>query len=235
MLNLLKPLRFIAKSRASLLNPLGAVLYFPGQPGTGGTITDYSGQGVTGTLTGTTWTNLGTGLWVLSYDGVDDGIITNLTAFPTTAFTLLAWVKGTGAFNGYVFGRLNSSWAAGSNGDVGYPMSTTSMGLYGKWGGVERDYQTTIASTAGVWYLVGGTWDGATVTNYRNGAAIGTPAAEAWAFNASSLALYIGRRQLDGSKAPFAGDIALPRVWNTALSGSEINRIYNTERWLFGV
>ncbi len=51
--------------------PANCVLHLTGYPPGGATITDFSGQGNHGTITGATWVRLPSGLWVLSFDGDD--------------------------------------------------------------------------------------------------------------------------------------------------------------------
>lgn len=46
-------------------------LYLPGHPGVGSTITDFSGNGYDGSITGATWRKLPNGLPYLSFDGND--------------------------------------------------------------------------------------------------------------------------------------------------------------------
>lgn len=52
--------------------PDGCVLYLPGEPGSGATITDVSGQENDGTITGATWVRTAQGLQGLDFDGIDD-------------------------------------------------------------------------------------------------------------------------------------------------------------------
>jgi len=50
----------------------GLVLYLPFMEGTGSSVHDLSKYHNNGTITGATWTQLPSGIWVLSFDGVDD-------------------------------------------------------------------------------------------------------------------------------------------------------------------
>lgn len=81
-----------------LVPPSGAVLYLPGLPGVGSTITDYSGQGNDGTIVGATWKTLGSGLPYLDFDADDDKVtITDATSiqniFDSPGGTVLAWIR----------------------------------------------------------------------------------------------------------------------------------------------
>ena len=53
---------------------IGTVLYMPGLPGAGSRIYDRSPYGNNGTITGATWKRRPSGLWGLSFDGVDDRV-----------------------------------------------------------------------------------------------------------------------------------------------------------------
>lgn len=69
-------------------------VWYPGQDDPqSSTIRDRSGEGNDGTLVGTTWKRLGTGLWVNRFDGTDDVITVTLANNVAPPFTLNIWAK----------------------------------------------------------------------------------------------------------------------------------------------
>jgi len=71
----------------------GLVLYLPFMEGTGSSVHDLSKYHNNGTITGATWTQLPSGIWVLSFDGVDDYVeVPNHNALKL-ARAFVAWVN----------------------------------------------------------------------------------------------------------------------------------------------
>ena len=84
----------VTVSMADLME--GLVAYWPLDDGSGGTVSDASGNGHDGVLeSGVTWTNeskMGTG--ALSFDGVDDRIIVeSFDVDGGSGITIAAWIK----------------------------------------------------------------------------------------------------------------------------------------------
>ena len=79
--------------------PANCVLYLPGYPPMGTTITDHSGQATpnNGTITGATWTRLPNGLWYPSFDGDDKINVSHATSIDidTEDFSVGAWANLT--------------------------------------------------------------------------------------------------------------------------------------------
>ncbi len=91
----------------------GSVLYYPGYPGTGATIRDFSGQGNHGTIVGATWKKNAQGLWYIEHDGSASYIDTGAT-FQSTfrgSFTLKIWVRLDDGQSGlqFLLGSLNAA------------------------------------------------------------------------------------------------------------------------------
>ena len=122
-------------------------------------------------------------------------------------FTLTNY-NGTGATNGIAVGFYNSVWNLTS------PFTTT----------------------PGTWYQVVGTFDGTTLSQYNNGT-LGNAITAIGASSSNSGAIMLGRRW-DGavqSQWLFPGDIAIVRLYNTALSSEQVAQNFNSTRGRFGL
>jgi hypothetical protein len=75
-----------------------------------------------------------------------------------------------------------------------------------------------------MWTHVAATFDGANLSLYINGAASGSQGASASTIPVGPRSLRIGADSSGGSN--FNGQIDEPRVWNRALSASEISSIF---------
>jgi hypothetical protein len=177
------------------------------------------------------WVQLSSGLWVLNFDGSNDYIDcgTNASVYPLV-LTFSLWLSPSSVpFSGYprAFtnasdGGLNGFGINGTNGnsyvDIYFANGTTGYG----------NPSTTLVANA--WYFIAGTFDGTNYVIYQNNTIRGT-AAGGIAKDAANH-LYIGRAQ---SGSTWNGRIALPKLWNYALSQSQINRLFDMERGWFNV
>jgi hypothetical protein len=181
-----------------------------------------------GTTSGVTWVQLSSGLWVISCDGsdyIDCG--TNASVYPLV-LTFSLWISPSSvpfagyprAFTNASDGGLNGFGINGSNGNsyVDIYFATGSTG-YGN---------ASTALVANAWYFIAGTFDGTNYVIYQNNTIRGT-AAGGIAKDAANH-LYIGRAQ---SGSTWNGRIALPKLWNYALTAAQIRDIYDAERNLF--
>jgi hypothetical protein len=215
------------------------VLWLPGQDDAySSTIRDRSGKGNHGTLTGTTWTRLSTGIWSSKFNGTTNYInCTNAASLNLTA----AWTIG-GWFNSNsltaeqdIIARRNAAGA----GPYTLEICDPDGGITVAWNNGGWRITATAGSlyTTGKWYFLIATWDGTYVKIYLNGALVKTSAdlsATPPTSNATEPTL-IGARILGTIQAPMNGSLDLIRVHNTALAASTIANNYNQERSLFGV
>ncbi len=212
------------------------VLWMPGQDDPqSATIRDRSGSRNNGTITGATWSRLGSGLWTLDFASgnfVDCGNGSSLN-FTTSDFSLEAWINLTSAAtNPTIFCRglhLTDGYFAYINTNRGINFLTEQSG----------DAQNTVAANATItlatWTHLLITRDGATVKMYKNGVEV-TYATVGVHTNptTSTRNFRIGILD-DEASQPFVGKIALPRVYNTALTAANAGQHYQRERFLFGV
>jgi len=204
----------------------GLVGYWPLSEATSGTCTgsvfDLSGNGNKGACTNSpTFT---TGPWAgsgaLSFNAASSQFV-NISYSPSLALagahSVFAWVYTSGS------GRTVVYADAGSN--EGYALFISSGNIEVDFGTGSTYYFHTFSQIvpANTWALVGYTFDGTTLTAYING--IGqsvTPGITIAAYTSSSA---IGRWS-QGGPSYFNGAIADVRIYNYALSSSEVTQLY---------
>ena len=97
--------------------------------------------------------------------------------------------------------------------------------------------QTTVTSLTAlplnVWYHVCATYDGATMILYVNGVISNTLASTQGIGTPATFPMYVGR--MGAGALSFYGDIGLGRIYNRALSQSEISQNFNATRRRFGI
>jgi glucose/arabinose dehydrogenase/fibronectin type 3 domain-containing protein len=198
--------------------PVGLVAGYSFDAGSGTTVSDVSGSGNTGTITGAMWTNGKYG-GALAFDGA--GAVVRIPAAPSlnlgTAMTLAAWIQPTAAQSGWrtIMQReteayfLNASNGSGTNVPAGG--ATT--------GGDTTVVTGTSTAPVGVWTHVAMTYDGSSLRLYVNGTLVRTTGAGG-AVQTTANPLWIGGNSPYGEH--FAGLIDEARVYNRALSATEI-------------
>lgn len=177
---------------------------------------------------------------VMSFDGVNDYVDCGQPAKlgnSLTGFTAATWVKpaiNQGSLileNGTGF-TSNTFYIAQEN------SNQFSFEVYGLTG-----YDAIIASNfnpyqTNVWYYLVGVWlSGQNVKLYINGtldpaAPFGSSTIQNTLINGNSN-LWVGRRP--GGSFPFSGNIAMVKLYDRALSQSEITQNYNTTKGRFGL
>jgi hypothetical protein len=204
----------------------GLVAHWNFDEGSGAVAHDGSGHGHDGSIYGATWTD-GACAQALDFDGVDDYV--DVVPFPqfgsTQPFSLCAWIRRTsvGGEEPYILNNMDSSHAGiglSSDGD------TTFVTVGGADGGPGQatawDYEN-IAD--GKWHFIVGTYDGSALVLYVDGE---------WRAANSSFSSYTGSdwnmnigRMEQGARYYFDGSIDEARIYDRALSESEILEIYD--------
>lgn len=211
---------------------LGSLLYLPGLPGSGSKVYDRSPYGNSGTITGATWTKLPSGIWCLSFDGIDDVVdCGNSACFNvTSALTVVAWINPVG-WGGGTYGRILSkgvitAWA------FFLSMTTAEMRFYGaSMGSAIQSNPNVIALNK--WQQVGITYNKANVRFYVNGVYQGGDAlSQPLGTNIQNL--LVGSESEVADRC-FNGNIALVRVLNRPWTTLEFQNSFNREKHLFGV
>ena len=212
--------------------PSGLVAAYAFSEGSGTTVADLSGNNLTGTIQGATWTTGGMYGSALSFNGttsyVDLGNPTQLQL--TSSMTIEAWVKAAAnpADDGQIVAKANnnSGWQLKTTPDTG--PQTFGIAVSGSSTGNTQRYSTTTRAL-NTWYHVAGVYDATakTLSTYvngvlSNGSLVGTiPASQ---FN-STVNANIGRRT---NGYYFNGVIDEVRIYNRALSVAEIQSDMNS-------
>jgi len=208
--------------------PTGLIGYWNFNEGSGTTANDSSGNSNIGTLTnGPSWTTgkLGGGL---NFDGVDDKVLVGDTAsldISTSALTLSAWIYTDGTDTRqfpYIMGKVNTT-----NNYVLYISNTAFSAALGVNAGNILTNCAKTSFTHNQWNLVTATYDGANISIYINGTLKGT-CAKTGVMVPNNDPFIIGDKG-NGVNNPnsFKGKIDEVRVYNRALSSSEITTLYN--------
>jgi chitodextrinase len=205
--------------------PAGPVAAYAFSEGAGTTTADASGNGITGTINGATWTTGGRYGDALFFNGASSYVnLGNPAPLQLTgSMTVEAWVIATGtpADDGQIVAKSNGfGWQFKTSPDTG--VRTFAVGVSPNSTSLVQRYSKTVLSL-NTWYHVAGVYNAAaqTLDIYVNGVLddgvlSGTvPGAQ---FN-SSLSALIGRRS-DGFY--FAGTIDEVRIYSQALSAAAI-------------
>jgi hypothetical protein len=208
---------------ASAATNLGA--YWHLDESAGALATDSSGNANHGTVNGPARV-AGRFSRSLRFDGVDDSVnfARSATLEPATV-TVEGWVRGTNPGN---FKHIVSQGA--------YLCEVASYGLYTGNGGVAfyvsngSDDQLAVSPQApatvwdGAWHHVAGTYDGARVRLFVDGAEVGTgtPATIPIGYGLPNPAGQLGAFGGGPCVLNWAGDLDEPRIWRRALSAQEI-------------
>ena len=181
----------------------------------GTTVTDATGRGHTGTITGATRTTTGKNGRALSFNGTSNSVsIPDANDLDlTTGMTLEAWVdptNNTGWRSALIKERSGDlSYALYSGGDTTplATITTTGASGYGEAAGPAGS-----APPNNTWTHLAGTYDGTTLKLYRNGTLISSST------RAGSIAVGTGPLKLGGNAIWgewFAGQLDDVRVYNT--------------------
>ena len=218
-------------------NEAGLVAYYPLNKGSGQIGVDATVNGNSGVLGSTTsvedndphWESDLTGTpepqYALRFDGANDLI--RVADSPlldmTAAVTVEAWINPTTISStkdqDRVFSKDSNMELMLSSGDTGCSYGTSGQVQWRMTvGGVNRRICGGSLSL-GSWHHLAGTYDGANYTLYIDGAVAAT-APRSGLIGTNNIDLFLGNSKL-GNK-PFHGDLKEVRVWNRALSASEI-------------
>jgi hypothetical protein len=212
------------------------VLYFPGLPGYGSKIWDRSPYGNHGTITGATWERLPSGLWVNSFDGTDDDINCghNSSLIISGTKTIDLWAKLFADSGSYA-----ELW--GKNLDSTNVVSlvtwdvTTSVHFYIQATTEQASIENISSVANNVFHYFTVTIDESAQQSklYIDSVLQGTDTSFTLPSCDNADLLFGYRGLIIGGRTKYVK--GLSRVWNRALSATEIAGIYQSERHLFGV
>ncbi|MDX6411532.1 MAG: hypothetical protein QOE91_1048, partial [Gaiellaceae bacterium] len=205
--------------------PTGLVAAYGFNEGVGTTTADVSGKANTGTLTGASWTTAGKFGSALSFNGVNNWVtVADANSLDlTNGMTLEAWVKPS---------ALGTSWRTAlfkeRPGGIVYSLyanQNTSRPVGQVFIGAERNALGSATLPLNAWTHIAVTFDGANLRFYANGGLTATTAISG-SMAASTGVLRIGGNSVWGEW--FTGVIDEVRIYNRALSASEITTDSNT-------
>ena len=185
--------------------------------GAGSTVSDRSGNGNTGTISGATWTTAGKYGGGLLFGGSGRVTIADAPELHlTSGMTLEAWVKPS---------VVSSDWRdVVYKGDDNYYVEATSPsggvpGVGGTFGGVDAGTAGITPLSLGTWTHLAATYDGAAIRFYVNGALVSS-VSRTGTIATSSQPLQIGGDSIYGQF--FQGTIDEVRVYNAARTQAQI-------------
>jgi hypothetical protein len=198
--------------------PSGLVAAFSFDEASGATVSDVSGHGNHGTISGAARVSGRFGR-ALSFDGVDDlvSIADSASLALASGATIEAWVRPT-LLSGWRTVALKESatglaYALYAHDDVPRPAFTANFG------GDDVSAPGAAALPVGAWSHLAATYDGAAMRLYVNGTLVRTRAATG-TFISTSQPLRIGGNAVWGEY--FAGSIDQVRIYDRALTAAQI-------------
>jgi fibronectin type 3 domain-containing protein len=199
--------------------PSGLVAAYGFEQASGTSVTDSSGKGSTGTVSGATWVDGGRFGRALSFDGLNDLVTvpdSNVLDL-TPGMTVEAWVKpaSIAGWRTVLLKERPGSLVYALYGSVDNGRPSTEL-----FTGAMRETRGTSALPVGVWSHLAASYDGTTLRLYVNGTQVSS-VAQSGALTNSAGALRIGGNTVWGDEY-FSGLIDEVRVYERALSAAEI-------------
>ena len=223
----------------------GLVLYYDpssasSYPGSGTTITDLSGNGRNGTMSNISFTSP-----YFSYNGSSSqiSIADNALLEPGSGdWTMEVWVNQSVSGNDVVLGKFDPG---GLTVDVSYSIRTTNTTYYAQIGSGSgsgstlfvnsTNYVGTIGSWSQIVYVFTNVAAN-TLQTFVNGSSIGTVSHSLPSILNTSANLYIG--SYNNGEYPlqyFDGKIGITRLYNQALTASDVLNNYNADKSKYGL
>jgi hypothetical protein len=222
--------------------------FTPSYPTTNTTWYDVSSGGNNGTLTNGPTYSLTNGGSIV-FDGVDDYAVTTQDQTPnlniTSSITLETWLKSTAVANSQHGDGVNSKGLSSdgntgvyetlivSSGEINYPFFRVRI-----VSNTPTYFPTNISLSLNQIYHFVSTYDGSTMRIFINGVEAGTGLSTSGNIETNTQPLCIGVRLVHrnfGGDSFFSGNIFTNRIYNRALSQSEITQNYNAQKGRFGL
>ena len=219
----------------------GPVLALPMQEGAGAIAHDISGFGNDGIFgagaAAPSWVRLPSGLWYLDFDGTDDSVSCGTDAsLRTQNVTVECWlyVPTLPSAIKYIMGNGHRQ-----NGWKGYTLTIEANNKPSFLIAADASFQGLTAGNVilvDTWYHVVGATDADYLYIYVNGLQAAAPIGRTITTMTWAYEFNLGEQPVPGYRIyDFNGGIALPRVYNRALSAAEISNNYNRAKHYFSV
>jgi len=209
---------------------------------------DKSGYANNGTLTNGPTFNTGSGGSIV-FDGTDDYVITTFGSTPsldiTSQLTLETWLMSTAIANSFHGDGINSKGlSSDSNSGVYETLIVSSEGINYPFfrmrigGSTPTYFPTNIPLNLNQIYHFVSTYNGSIMRIYVNGVESGTGLAQTGNIETNIQQLTTGVRypnRFGNADSFFSGRIYSNRIYNRALSASEVQQNFNALRGRFGI
>ena len=172
----------------------------------------------------------------LTFNGVNQYAITNNLAskVPNVTTSLMVWVYPTG--NGVIITELGSGSPTSGWHDSQIEITGGNTLRIAMW---NQSGNLSTAITLNAWHLIGLTYDGTTLTAYKDGASFASTALSRQAPVQNGNGLYYGIGLTDstnlGSGAYGAFRLGDFQVFDRAITADEVNRMYNLYSYRYGI
>jgi hypothetical protein len=220
------------------------ILYYdPSNPssysGSGTVINDLSGNGLNGSMSGITFTSP-----YFTYNGTSSQIrvADNALLEPGSGdWTMEAWVYQSASGNDVVLGKFDNG---GLSQDVSYSIRTTITTYYAQYGSGTGSGATLFANssnyvgTLNTWYQIVYVFTNVasnTIETFVNGVSIGTVSHSLSSLLNVTNPLYIGSYNGGEFAQWFDGRIGITRLYNAALTSSQVLQNYNANKSKYGL
>lgn len=220
------------------------VLYYdPSNPssysGSGNVINDLSGNGLNGSMSGITFTSP-----YFTYNGTSSQIMVadNALLEPGSGdWTMEAWVYQSASGNDVVLGKFDNG---GLSQDVSYSIRTTITTYYAQYGSGAGSGASLFANssnyvgTLNTWYQIVYVFTNVasnTIETFVNGVSIGTVSHSLSSLLNVTNPLYIGSYNGGEYAQWFDGRIGITRLYNAALTSSQVLQNYNADKSKYGL
>lgn len=212
----------------------GLVGYWNFDDGNGTKARDNSGNGNIGTLTnmasGSAWTGSITSRMrffnptSLLFDGSDDYVQATQTGLPTgvSERSISGWIKMT---SDTATVKVPFAYGNCSAGGDAFGVFLNASEVLNFWGCGSGDFSTSASVSVNTWHHITATYDRANVRVFLDGVQVGSTTAKT--LNTGTVGMFIGNDgTLDPASYAFLGLVDDLRVYNRALSSSEVAALY---------
>ena len=213
-------------------------------PGSGNLVYNLKNNSYPGSLLGNTTVTSSPNTFVFDHDNDNDKISFQIpnTLDLTTSLTLEAWINQDQLAHAS-HGDGVISIGDGSSNAANYEMLIINGSIYFrlKTGGGDKTYfPTTTTINLNEWYHIVCTFNTSTTMEvYINSTRVGTgsTAAQSQTINTNNSVFFIGQRHVhpNNNFSTFGGFISSCKIYNRALSASEILQNYNALKGRFGL
>jgi Concanavalin A-like lectin/glucanases superfamily len=224
---------FIINNLRLYFNPSNNLSY----PGSGTTINDITGNSLNGTLSNITYTDT-----YFSFNGTSSQVTVadNAVLEPGSGdWTMEAWFNVSNTTGSKVI--LGKFDAGGGGEDVSYSIRIGNANLFAQVGnGTPSGFVNSgnYVITANVWYQVVYVWNNVATnsfTTYINGVQVLTTSHSLVSLLNSTNPLYLGSYNNGEFSQWFNGKMGIVRIYNSALSASDVSKNFEANRNIYGI